>query len=202
MTPAQPRSSASDHPATWRFDYPIYHVETRPQWRSWLEHRHRPTKVPLPRSRRRSDLLRVDRFDRHPPRRPPWPAIDHPPQSQELLEPTQPPTRRRHGKARPHDRRRTSCDRRGEGERMVDHLRPSRRPRRTHRPHHSTRPKRAGTSQLGQLHSKRSQTDALVDHQRQPRHHPRQPNHPRRSRRDARTTRPRLTAQTNTSPLR
>ena len=44
-----------------------------------LAHRHRPTKVPLPRSRRRSDLLRVDRFDRHPPRRPPWPAIDHPP---------------------------------------------------------------------------------------------------------------------------
>ena len=80
-----------------------------------LAYRHRPTKVPLPRSRRRSDLLRVDRFDRHPPRRPPWPAIDHPPQSQELLEPTQPPTRRRHGKARPHDRRRTSCDRRGEG---------------------------------------------------------------------------------------
>ena len=35
-----------------------------------LEHRHRPTKVPLPRSRRRSDLLRVDRFDRHPPQAP------------------------------------------------------------------------------------------------------------------------------------
>ena len=40
MTSAQPRPSASDHPATWKFDYPIYHVETRPQWRSWLERNH------------------------------------------------------------------------------------------------------------------------------------------------------------------
>lgn len=35
---------ASDHPATWKFDYPIHHVETRPQWRSWLEHNHTSTR--------------------------------------------------------------------------------------------------------------------------------------------------------------
>lgn len=44
MTRTQPRPSASDHPATWRFGYPIYHVETRPQWRSWLEHNHASTR--------------------------------------------------------------------------------------------------------------------------------------------------------------
>lgn len=32
--------SASEHPATWKFDYPIFHAETRPQWRTWLESRH------------------------------------------------------------------------------------------------------------------------------------------------------------------
>jgi uncharacterized protein YdeI (YjbR/CyaY-like superfamily) len=44
VTPTLPRPSASDHPATWKFDYPIYHVETRPQWRSWLEHNHGSTR--------------------------------------------------------------------------------------------------------------------------------------------------------------
>jgi len=44
VTPTPPRPSASDHPATWKFDYPIYHVETRPQWRSWLEHNHGSTR--------------------------------------------------------------------------------------------------------------------------------------------------------------
>jgi uncharacterized protein YdeI (YjbR/CyaY-like superfamily) len=29
--------SASDHPATGKFDYPIFHAETRAQWRAWLE---------------------------------------------------------------------------------------------------------------------------------------------------------------------
>lgn len=29
--------SASDHPPTWRFDYPIYHPATREAWRAWLE---------------------------------------------------------------------------------------------------------------------------------------------------------------------
>ena len=33
-------ASSSDHPATWRFDYPIYHAETRAQWRAWLEANH------------------------------------------------------------------------------------------------------------------------------------------------------------------
>lgn len=32
--------SASDHPATWKFDYPIYHAESRPQWRAWLAANH------------------------------------------------------------------------------------------------------------------------------------------------------------------
>jgi uncharacterized protein YdeI (YjbR/CyaY-like superfamily) len=26
----------SDHPATWKFDYPVVHAETREQWREWL----------------------------------------------------------------------------------------------------------------------------------------------------------------------
>lgn len=33
-------ASSSDHPATWKFDYLIYHAESRAQWRSWLEHHH------------------------------------------------------------------------------------------------------------------------------------------------------------------
>ncbi len=32
--------SASVHPATWKFGYPIYHAETRSQWRAWLEVHH------------------------------------------------------------------------------------------------------------------------------------------------------------------
>jgi uncharacterized protein YdeI (YjbR/CyaY-like superfamily) len=32
--------SASDHPATWKFGYPIYHAETRAAWRAWLEQNH------------------------------------------------------------------------------------------------------------------------------------------------------------------
>jgi uncharacterized protein YdeI (YjbR/CyaY-like superfamily) len=27
----------SDHPLTWKFDYPVVHAETRAQWREWLE---------------------------------------------------------------------------------------------------------------------------------------------------------------------
>ena len=30
----------SDHPATWKFDYPIFHAETREQWRAWLVEHH------------------------------------------------------------------------------------------------------------------------------------------------------------------
>jgi len=32
--------SSSKHPATWKHGYPIYHAETRHQWRAWLEHHH------------------------------------------------------------------------------------------------------------------------------------------------------------------
>jgi uncharacterized protein YdeI (YjbR/CyaY-like superfamily) len=32
--------SSSDHPQTWKFGYPIYHAETRAQWRTWLETNH------------------------------------------------------------------------------------------------------------------------------------------------------------------
>ena len=32
--------SSSKHPATWKFGYPIYHAETRAQWRAWLEANH------------------------------------------------------------------------------------------------------------------------------------------------------------------
>lgn len=32
--------TASRHPATWKFDYPIFHAETRQAWRSWLTANH------------------------------------------------------------------------------------------------------------------------------------------------------------------
>ncbi|MEZ5140416.1 MAG: hypothetical protein R2711_17080, partial [Acidimicrobiales bacterium] len=32
--------TASSHPATWKFDYPIYHPVDRAAWRSWLEANH------------------------------------------------------------------------------------------------------------------------------------------------------------------
>lgn len=35
-----PLPSASEHPATWKFDLPIFHAETRAQWRAWLERHH------------------------------------------------------------------------------------------------------------------------------------------------------------------
>jgi uncharacterized protein YdeI (YjbR/CyaY-like superfamily) len=38
MTPVPP--SASDHPETWKFGYPIYHAESRAAVRAWLEHNH------------------------------------------------------------------------------------------------------------------------------------------------------------------
>lgn len=34
------RPPASTHPPTWRFDYPIFHAETRTQWRAWLMDHH------------------------------------------------------------------------------------------------------------------------------------------------------------------
>lgn len=37
-------ASCSDHPATWTFDYPIHHPETREQWRAWLEAHHDDTR--------------------------------------------------------------------------------------------------------------------------------------------------------------
>lgn len=36
--------TASDHPATWKFDYPIFHAETRAAWRAWLLANHADTK--------------------------------------------------------------------------------------------------------------------------------------------------------------
>jgi uncharacterized protein YdeI (YjbR/CyaY-like superfamily) len=32
--------SASDHPATWKFDFPIFHPADLAAWRAWLEHHH------------------------------------------------------------------------------------------------------------------------------------------------------------------
>jgi uncharacterized protein YdeI (YjbR/CyaY-like superfamily) len=34
------QTSASDHPATWKFGFPIFHAETRAAWRAWLVERH------------------------------------------------------------------------------------------------------------------------------------------------------------------
>jgi uncharacterized protein YdeI (YjbR/CyaY-like superfamily) len=38
MTTVPP--TASDHPATWKFDFPIYHPPDRSAWRSWLAAHH------------------------------------------------------------------------------------------------------------------------------------------------------------------
>ena len=35
-----PPPTASDHPPDWKFGYAIYHAESRPQWRAWLEAHH------------------------------------------------------------------------------------------------------------------------------------------------------------------
>jgi len=34
------RPPASVHPPTWKFDYPVFHAETREQWRAWLDLHH------------------------------------------------------------------------------------------------------------------------------------------------------------------
>ena len=34
------RGAASEHPDTWNFDYPIFHAESRAEWRAWLEAHH------------------------------------------------------------------------------------------------------------------------------------------------------------------
>lgn len=44
MTESKSSQSASAHPPTWKFDYPIVHAETRIQWRNWLEHNHTSTR--------------------------------------------------------------------------------------------------------------------------------------------------------------
>ncbi|MBD5787787.1 YdeI/OmpD-associated family protein [Cellulosimicrobium terreum] len=36
MTASDAQPPVSDHPATWRFDYPVVHAESRAQWRAWL----------------------------------------------------------------------------------------------------------------------------------------------------------------------
>ena len=43
MTTAADVTTCSDHPATGKFGYPLHHVETRAQWRAWLEARHHDT---------------------------------------------------------------------------------------------------------------------------------------------------------------
>lgn len=36
--------TASTHPATWKFGYPIFHAETRAAWRAWLVENHSEAK--------------------------------------------------------------------------------------------------------------------------------------------------------------
>ena len=36
--------TASDHPPAWKFDYPIYHAESRAAWRAWLDANHASTR--------------------------------------------------------------------------------------------------------------------------------------------------------------
>lgn len=40
MTTSEVPTPASEHPETWRFDYPIFHAEARTQWRTWLLNNH------------------------------------------------------------------------------------------------------------------------------------------------------------------
>lgn len=40
----RPPPSSSQHPPTWTFGFPIYHAETRAQWRAWLEANHGPAR--------------------------------------------------------------------------------------------------------------------------------------------------------------
>jgi uncharacterized protein YdeI (YjbR/CyaY-like superfamily) len=56
MKPVEP--SASDHPDTWKFDYPIYHAETRAQWRAWLQLNHHEVRGVWLASWRDADRLR------------------------------------------------------------------------------------------------------------------------------------------------
>ncbi|NYD65974.1 YdeI/OmpD-associated family protein [Agromyces atrinae] len=42
MTPAP--TSASEHPATGKFDYPIFHAESRADWREWMAENHATTR--------------------------------------------------------------------------------------------------------------------------------------------------------------
>lgn len=44
MTASEPSPPISDHPPTWKFDYPIVHAETREQWRAWLMDNHATTR--------------------------------------------------------------------------------------------------------------------------------------------------------------
>lgn len=40
MTNSESLPPISAHPPTWKFDYPIFHAETRTQWRTWLTDNH------------------------------------------------------------------------------------------------------------------------------------------------------------------
>jgi uncharacterized protein YdeI (YjbR/CyaY-like superfamily) len=40
LTAPEPPPPVSDHPAIWKFDYPVVHAETCAQWRAWLELHH------------------------------------------------------------------------------------------------------------------------------------------------------------------
>jgi uncharacterized protein YdeI (YjbR/CyaY-like superfamily) len=42
--PGESANSCSSHPVTGKFGYPIHHVETRAQWRAWLEANHASTR--------------------------------------------------------------------------------------------------------------------------------------------------------------
>ena len=44
MTTPETLLTASAHPPTWKFDFPIFHAETRAQWRSWLLQNHLSTR--------------------------------------------------------------------------------------------------------------------------------------------------------------
>ncbi|MEZ5248436.1 MAG: hypothetical protein R2713_04200 [Ilumatobacteraceae bacterium] len=116
QVPVEP--SASVHPPTWTFDFPIYHAVSRAQWRTWLVAYHATARGVWLCSWRRADRPRC-----------PYPDavegalcfgwIDSTAsvldddrglqlmtaQAEEQLDPSQPTPRRRHGGSRADDRR-------------------------------------------------------------------------------------------------
>ena len=186
MTAAPP--SSSEHPPTWRFGYPIYHAETRAQWRAWLAAHHDATPgvwlcswraatgrpaCPYPEAVEEAicfgwidstvNVLDDGRALQLITPRKPKSSVDA----------REPAAGGGHGGGRADDRRRPAGRGGRPGERLVDDLRPGRGPRRAVRPGRRawTRPRRHAGA-VGPVPAERPQGDAVVGHQRRQGRHP------------------------------